>query len=210
MTPFAVLTRISSSSRTIQKQLSLSIFSKFGLNLMAMTPPTPRPVDRNSSVLVLFPYPCFVMHKIYFSFFSSSETEVLRTFISAIVSPSFSFMARTPLLLRPVGRNFSTLNRVACPREDAIKMSSSSVHGWHHFNLSPSPSEAMVSPRAEIFSNASSGVRLIHPCSVVNTIYSFFENSDTGRIVVIRCSVLTGRTEGIGVPFAVLVAVGTW
>ena len=59
MTPFEVMARISSSSLTIQKQLTLSRYSSLSLfcflNLMAMTPMSPRDVTLKSEVDTRFP-----------------------------------------------------------------------------------------------------------------------------------------------------------
>mmetsp|Transcript_27724 Transcript_27724/g.42706 ORF Transcript_27724/g.42706 Transcript_27724/m.42706 type:complete len:207 (-) Transcript_27724:134-754(-) len=206
MTPLAVMTKISSSSLTIQKQLMRSVSSTACLNLIAMTPTRPRPVERNSSVATRLPYPSDVTHRTN-SF--PLDTLPFKTFISAMVSFSRSFIEITPRLVRPVGRSLVASKRVAIPRDDPIKISSPSRQWWHHFNLSPSDSEAMVKPRPEIFSNASNDVFFIHPCSVANTMYSSLENSVTGSTAVTTWSTAMGSTDGSGAPLAVLDPMGT-
>mmetsp|Transcript_4556 Transcript_4556/g.9495 ORF Transcript_4556/g.9495 Transcript_4556/m.9495 type:complete len:202 (-) Transcript_4556:1131-1736(-) len=200
---------ISSSSLTTRKPATLSSSSSaFAvLNLVEMTPFFPRPVGLNSSVDTRFPYPCSVTIRTNSSLSISSA---LRIFIAAIVSPGFRFMDLTPLLFLPVGRNSEAPNRVALPKEEPIKMSSSSVHLLAQSSRSPSINEAITRPRAVIFSNTFKGVLLIIPCFVAITKYSSSVNLVTASMAVTDSPILVLRIEGMGVPFALRLAVGTW
>lgn len=133
-----------------------------------------------------------------------------------------------------MGLKSPALNLVACPRVDPNRISSVSVHFSHQLSRSPSASVAMMRPLDDKFSNAASGVFFIlkncrknsqagtndeekysfeenphHPNSVASTIYSLFENSDTGSTEVTTSSDFTGNTDGIGAPLAVLLPSGT-
>mmetsp|Transcript_34149 Transcript_34149/g.69710 ORF Transcript_34149/g.69710 Transcript_34149/m.69710 type:complete len:237 (+) Transcript_34149:190-900(+) len=211
MIPWAVITSISSSSSTMRRHETSSGGEDSegrDLNLMAMTPTPPRAVVRNSSVEILLPYPPDVTARTYSD--PPPPSCFFRTFISATVSPSFSLMDLTPLLVLPVGLNFSASNLVAIPSLDPINTSSPSVHFWHHLNRSPSSSVAIMSPLDVKFSNAFNGVFLIQPPSVASMQYSSSANSDTVSTDVMTSSAFTGNTEGMGTPFAVRVPVGTW
>ena len=202
MTPWDVLNRTSSSSLTTRIALTLSSIRP-ALNLIAITPDPPLAVVRNSSVFTRLPYPSFVTTS------RLSFPLLLKMFTSAMVSPFFNFMAFTPRLVLAVGLIFFAENLLACPLVLPTRISSASVHFSHQFRRSPSPRDAIISPREESFSNAFKGVFLIQPNSVARTINSSLENCDTGRTDVMISSALTGKTDGIGAPLAVLPPSGT-
>mmetsp|Transcript_17466 Transcript_17466/g.37753 ORF Transcript_17466/g.37753 Transcript_17466/m.37753 type:complete len:238 (+) Transcript_17466:1822-2535(+) len=203
ITPWEVMSIISSSSSTTRIVLILSS-SRPALNLMAITPEPPRAVVRNSLVFTRLPYPSVVTTS------KHSSSLPVKTFISAILSWVFIFMDFTPRLVLAVGRRLLAANRVACPREDPTRISSASVHFSHQFSRSPSTRDAIMRPREVNFSNAARGVFLIHPNSVARTMYSSLENLETGRTEVMTSLALTGKTDGMGAPLAVLPASGIW
>mmetsp|Transcript_16676 Transcript_16676/g.35822 ORF Transcript_16676/g.35822 Transcript_16676/m.35822 type:complete len:207 (+) Transcript_16676:523-1143(+) len=132
--------------------------------------------------------------------------------MSAIESPSRSAMLLTPREALPLARSCfeSVLNLSASPFLETRIAESASVHSAACTTLSPSASEAAVSPRAVILSKARSAVFLIQPSEVSSTRNDESENSETGSKLAMASSWSSGSSWCSRTPRAVRVACGTW